>query len=121
MLDKAVNVYNNIYCDYFTSQPTPGLTNDSYDAIVSSGSFLPGHIPAECLIEAVRLVKKGGLICIVTRTEGEGSFNDQGYADKFRVVIKQLKEMGNLEELKWKKVYYNKENEGVVMVFRILK
>ena len=40
---------------------------DSYDGVLSSGVFTPGHAPATCLDELVRIVKPGGLICFTLR------------------------------------------------------
>ncbi|XP_071480733.1 methyltransferase-like protein 27 [Diadema antillarum] len=48
--------------------PTPLLLkDDSFDAAVSSGAFLPGHCDGSSLKELVRLVKPGGLIVIAMR------------------------------------------------------
>ncbi|XP_033761482.1 methyltransferase-like protein 27 [Pecten maximus] len=117
---RATNTYNNLYCEYFTSKPTPGLDQDSYDVIISAGSLIAGHLPTDCFIEAVRLVRKGGIICIITRTEGKGSFNEAGYGDKCKVVLKQLQDEGELEEIQWEKVNYYASNAGVIMTYRVL-
>ncbi|XP_072169630.1 methyltransferase-like protein 27 [Diadema setosum] len=48
--------------------PTPLLLKDnSFDAVVSSGVFLPGHCDGSSLKELVRLVKPGGFIVIAMR------------------------------------------------------
>lgn len=40
---------------------------DSYDAVLSAGTFTPGHAPPEGLHELVRIVKPGGVICFTLR------------------------------------------------------
>ncbi|XP_060079767.1 methyltransferase-like protein 27 [Ylistrum balloti] len=124
MLDAArgSNVYRNLICKYFTAEPTPGLEKDSYDVIVSAGSLFPGHLPPDCFIEAARIVKPGGLICVITRTEGKGSFfSDPKYLDKFKATIKLLKEEEKLEEIKWEKTNYYKSTSGVLILYRVLQ
>lgn len=40
---------------------------DSYDAVVSAGTFTPGHAPPEGFDELIRIVKPGGVICFTLR------------------------------------------------------
>ncbi|OWF42347.1 Williams-Beuren syndrome chromosomal region 27 protein [Mizuhopecten yessoensis] len=123
MLEKAraKHVYTNLFCQYFTAGPTPGLDKDSYDVIISAGSLIRGHLPTDCFIEAARIVRPGGIICMLTRTEGSGSFNESGYQDQFRTVIKQLEEEKKLEEIKWEQLNYNSSSNGIMMAYRVLQ
>lgn len=50
---------------------------DSYDGVLSSGVFTPGHAPASCLDELVRIVKPSGLISFTLRHDEP----PPGYAD----------------------------------------
>jgi predicted TPR repeat methyltransferase len=38
------------------------LTDDSFDAVVCSGTFTSGHVTAECLDELVRVLRAGGIL-----------------------------------------------------------
>ncbi|OWF42346.1 Williams-Beuren syndrome chromosomal region 27 protein-like [Mizuhopecten yessoensis] len=123
MLEKAraTHVYTNLLCQYFTARPTPGVDKDSYDVIISAGSFLQGHLPTNCFIEAARIVRPGGIICIITRTEGKGNFDEPEYRDQFIAVIKQLQEERKLEEIKWEKVNHSPFSSGIIIAYRVLQ
>ncbi|XP_013412045.1 methyltransferase-like protein 27 isoform X2 [Lingula anatina] len=71
MLEKAKTrgVYENFIQEFLTPDPTPGIANDTYDAVVSSGGMGEGHIPCGALREMVRVVKPGGLVVIAMREE----------------------------------------------------
>jgi len=66
LLDKAKTkeVYSDLFCASITTEPTPNIQNDTYDAVVSSGSFFPNHIKVEALKELARITKCGGFIII---------------------------------------------------------
>ncbi len=65
LLDKAAEkkVYVKSHCQFFGSSDDTKLKSEgdgSYDAVVVAGAFVKGHLPADALREAARLVKKGG-------------------------------------------------------------
>jgi len=66
LLDQArmKGVYLDLFCASITTEPTPNIENDTYDAVVSSGSFFPSHIKVEALKELARITKSGGFIII---------------------------------------------------------
>ena len=60
-------IYILLYIDY-------GFVSDSYDAVVTTGSFVPGHVNEECYEELIRITKKGKLlfsviICLNLKTK----------------------------------------------------
>ncbi|XP_077996307.1 methyltransferase-like protein 27 [Glandiceps talaboti] len=66
LLDKAKEkgIYKKLICAKLGTGPTDGVNEDTYDAIVCIGAFLPGHLDDSNLPEMARIVKKGGLICV---------------------------------------------------------
>lgn len=58
---RKKNVYTNFITATMGSEPTH-LESDQYDAVVSAGCFLPGHMTEESFPELIRLVKPSGLI-----------------------------------------------------------
>ncbi|XP_071157824.1 methyltransferase-like protein 27 [Mytilus edulis] len=116
MLEKAKekNLYRNYVCELLTKE-TFKNANGLYDCIVCSGSFCPGHIPAEALQEFIRLTKKGGRVVIAMRDEWEAP----GYSDSIKTRMRQL-----IDDGKWVKTHeelYNHyfDKAGVVYVFQV--
>ena len=52
------------------------IANDSYDAIVCTGTFTFGHVDANAFDELVRITRPGGKICFTIR---EGAYEAYGY------------------------------------------
>lgn len=52
------------------------LADNSYDAVVCTGTFTYGHVDADAFDELVRVTKPGGVICFTIR---EGAYKDYGY------------------------------------------
>eukprot|EP00994_Dinema_validum_P000784 NODE_1151_length_1077_cov_190.973735_g889_i0.p1 GENE.NODE_1151_length_1077_cov_190.973735_g889_i0~~NODE_1151_length_1077_cov_190.973735_g889_i0.p1 ORF type:complete len:224 (-),score=36.15 NODE_1151_length_1077_cov_190.973735_g889_i0:345-1016(-) len=66
MLRKAtaLGVYRNLFCELIGDDRMQSTPDDSYDLIVSSGSFYPHHLPGSCLPALVRAVKPGGYLVL---------------------------------------------------------
>ena len=58
--------------------PLP-LPTDSYDAMVSAGTFTFGHVPASGFDEIVRIVRSGGFLVFTLPAEGD----PEGYREKY--------------------------------------
>merc|ERR1712226_112506 len=52
----------DFYCCFITTEPTPGINENKYDAVVSGGCFTTGNIKIEALKELIRITKVGGWI-----------------------------------------------------------
>jgi len=52
------------------------LADNSYDAVVCTGTFTYGHVDADAFDELVRVTKPGGVICFTIR---EGAYKEYGY------------------------------------------
>ncbi len=55
------------------------LADNSYDAVVCTGTFTYGHVDADAFDELVRVTKPGGVICFTIR---EGAYKDYGYRSR---------------------------------------
>ncbi len=55
------------------------LTDNSYDAVVCTGTFTYGHVDADAFDELVRVTRPGGVICFTIR---EGAYVDYGYRSR---------------------------------------
>ena len=64
---KALCAYNHLY-EHDLSDPLPERDN-TYSAVVCFGSLGPGHAPASCMEEFIRVTQAGGHIVFNTRAE----------------------------------------------------
>ena len=67
MLDvaRAKNIYRKLTRADLTS--TLEVEDSAYDAVVSSGVFLQGHVGPEAIPELARVLKPGGIMCFTVR------------------------------------------------------
>eukprot|EP00293_Proteomonas_sulcata_P003046 CAMPEP_0184323916 /NCGR_PEP_ID=MMETSP1049-20130417/132647_1 /TAXON_ID=77928 /ORGANISM="Proteomonas sulcata, Strain CCMP704" /LENGTH=104 /DNA_ID=CAMNT_0026645537 /DNA_START=99 /DNA_END=410 /DNA_ORIENTATION=+ len=72
--------------------PQQAVPPESYDALVSVGTFTPGHMGADGFESVLKYLKKGGLFCFTARSI---YFNDTGVGIKER--IKKLETEGKIE------------------------
>ena len=66
MLDvlEGKNLYSRCHCQPFgvdRRHRLSGAPDGSYDLVVICGAFGYGHLPADAVEEAARLVRKGGI------------------------------------------------------------
>lgn len=47
----------------------PGLADNSYDAIISVGTFACGHLGPEAFSELIRITQPGGPFCFTSRDQ----------------------------------------------------
>ena len=80
-------VYKNIIEGYIGNDSL-SIEQKSYDAIVCSGAFTKGHLPAAAMDEMIALVKQGGILCFNIRDNT--LVNDShGYQRKLEEILKQ--------------------------------
>ena len=74
----------NIYKRSFFSDLTKEIpvTNNSYDGVVSSGTFTHGHVGPSSISELVRITKPGGLITISINEKHWISLDFEGEVEK---------------------------------------
>jgi len=84
MLDQARD--KGVYSELFEADLTRtiDIPTDSYDAVISVGTFTHSHIGPDRLDEVLRLVKPGGLACITVNGD---SYLADGYGAKFDSMV----------------------------------
>ncbi|XP_035693281.1 uncharacterized protein LOC118427550 [Branchiostoma floridae] len=120
MLDEAKvkNIYGRLICD-FVGPEQLDIENDTYDAIACCGGFATGHLKDDCFPELIRVVKPGGIICIIMREEFLHTL--EAYKDKLEPAMARLEQEGLWERVSrdvFPDFYPNKT--GVRFVFRVL-
>lgn len=73
----------NIYSRHMQADLSKPLDirDNTYDAIVCTGTFTYGHVTPDGFDELVRITKPGGAICFTVR---EGAYEDHGYAERLQ-------------------------------------
>jgi len=66
---ESKQLYSHVLPEFIGGGNKVNSSDDTYDAVVSSGAFGPGHIPSDAILEMLRLVKRGGHVIIVMREE----------------------------------------------------
>lgn len=65
---KALNIYQRLFIDKLGDNRLD-VEDDTYDALISIGTFIPGHVNQSAFPEFLRIVKPGGFIIIGMREE----------------------------------------------------
>ncbi|XP_070179660.1 methyltransferase-like protein 27 isoform X2 [Littorina saxatilis] len=65
---RAKKVYRKEFCCYLNEKPLP-IADNAYDCAVMAGGMIEGHVPCSGLYQLARVVKPGGLVCLVMREE----------------------------------------------------
>ncbi len=91
--------------------------DDTYDAMVSAGTFTFGHAPASSFDEIVRVVRSGGYLVFTLPAEGD----PEGYREKYE----ELTEMGRWSMIEWGDAFYSvpdvePETQHRIAVFRVI-
>jgi SAM-dependent methyltransferase len=73
---------------------------DSYDAVLSAGTFTPGHAPPEGFDELTRIVKPGGVICFTLRDD----VVPKGFPETFDRLT---------QDGRWRKEYVSEPFQGM--------
>ncbi|WP_223427598.1 class I SAM-dependent DNA methyltransferase [Tateyamaria pelophila] len=84
MIKHAGNlqVYNRLY-EHDLGRPIPEEDN-SFDAVTCFGSLGPGHAPAECLDEFIRVTRPGGFVIFNVRPD---TYEEQGLSKKIEGLV----------------------------------
>ncbi|XP_045103455.1 uncharacterized protein LOC123499492 [Portunus trituberculatus] len=95
------------------------IPSDTYDVVISSGSFDEGHIPVNGLDELVRVTKKGGLVVIVMLLKKLNP--TEPFTGKLEPHMEELERKGAWIKLQ-RRVFPNFvfEKEGVLFTFHVV-
>ena len=104
-----------IYRDLFIAdlnQVLP-LSDESYDAVVSCGTFTHGHVGAGALDEIMRLIRRGGVLaCTVHRDVWQAA----GFEEKLDRMQEQA--MVVVEDIRHQPYFEGREPEGLYILLR---
>ncbi len=64
---KQTGFYQQLFSGINLNQSIPAALRKQYDATICIGTFTPGHVRPEALIQMLDLTKSGGLIVLSTR------------------------------------------------------
>jgi len=114
---RRKNIYDHFITAYLDTNPLPTLPN-TYDCAVTSGGMGEGHIPYNSLHQLIRVVKPGGLICIVMREAY--LYNHSQYKDTLEPYMNLLEEQGQWELVSRTVVeHYCFELNGIIYKYRV--
>lgn len=120
-------IYERTFCQLLTGEPDSRLpvADDTYDAALSAGAFLPGHIPDTAFGELIRVTRNGGYV-IWTRGRAKNYANVSNAVseDDFRREVDRLTAAG-----RWRPVDgfprvlpdYYPAKEGLLNVMQVTK
>lgn len=125
MLQKArdTNCYKSLKFIVYTKDSKLPYDDRTFDAILLSGAFEPGHLPLDVMYELARVTKFGGKIAFILRdptdyAELDEQFKDAGFE-------KLIEKMISLRLIKWVPGFpaeeiYVQDKKGYVWAFEVL-
>ncbi|XP_034332750.2 methyltransferase-like protein 27 [Magallana gigas] len=118
MLEKAreKGLYRNYIYEVIGSKPL-NIPSGSYDVITVVGSHTKNHIKGEALQEMIRLLKSGGIICIVARMEGFYKFEE--YKDSFFPLCDKLEKDGKWQKIECSECPYWNTLKGITFLYKV--
>jgi ubiquinone/menaquinone biosynthesis C-methylase UbiE len=90
------------------------IPDNTYNYIISAGTFTHGHVGASALDELLRISKPGALFCIAINST---YFSSTGFEKKFHQLSKKITQL----EFITVQIYFegdHTDGEGVVAIFR---
>lgn len=120
MLEKArkKDIYDRFICDTIGDHKTD-IEDDVYDCTIIAGGMGEGHIPCEALEEMIRIVRPGGLVCIVMREEYLSYV--QEYKGHLENLMTKLEDTNQWQLISRKTVQnYSFNKNGVVFKYHVV-
>lgn len=115
---RPKGLYRSLFLGDLTG--TLNLPDQSYDAVISCGTFTHGHVGPECLPELLRITRPGAVFACGTIgpvLDGAG----------FGSALARLVARGRISPIAWRDIpvyegaeHPHKDDRGLVMVFRKL-
>lgn len=120
-ISEQKQVYKKLMCINIRSDAAVDVIADNtYDALVSCGSFSPESLNQSCFPDIARIVKPGGIIVIIIREDylrTVDDFNDNKFEDAIRELVDR-----NAWTLVSRQTHerFLKDLRGLVFVFKVL-
>ncbi|GFO30311.1 Williams-Beuren syndrome chromosomal region 27 protein, partial [Plakobranchus ocellatus] len=117
---KKKGIYRSIIQSPIGGEKPLDVPNDTYDAVCTTGTFGPGHIPCSAIPEIVRILKPGG--CFLNCMRAEYLLDVPEYKDRLVPLLEELEGQGLIMKEEWT-VYPNHftGKDGIRMVYRKLQ
>ncbi|KAM7451520.1 Methyltransferase domain [Porites harrisoni] len=94
--------YKRFICTALTEKRVCEVETGEFDIVIAAGALIMANVRPEALVEIVRMVKKGGLVCFSLR------YNE---VDHYEPKMTELEKEGIWEKLGSKKIpYFNQED-----------
>merc|ERR1712071_29428 len=68
-LAKKEESYKNFYVSLLGGEHVAPIEAETYDAVIASGTFAPGHLYSDAFLDLIRMTKKGGVIAWSMRND----------------------------------------------------
>ncbi|XP_078495245.1 uncharacterized protein LOC101243204 [Ciona intestinalis] len=81
---KDIN-FRNILRHFVNENGNLPMGDEMYDVVVSSGTFLPNHIPVTSIFGIINVIKRGGLLLFTRRLK-----TTEGYGQQFVENVEKL-------------------------------
>eukprot|EP00058_Branchiostoma_floridae_P008670 XP_002594158.1 hypothetical protein BRAFLDRAFT_65010 [Branchiostoma floridae] len=104
-------------CTCSTSKPSMSAETHAYtyDALCTAGSFSDGHLKSDCLEEMIRIVKSGGVICLIVKE----AFLEE--YEKLEPRMCELQDKGLWERVSRSVAEEYVENgNGIIFIYKVL-
>jgi SAM-dependent methyltransferase len=115
---RPKGLYRNLFVEDLTK--ALDIPDETYDAVISCGTFTHGHVGPECLPELLRITRPGAVFACGTIgpvLDGAG----------FGSALARLVAQGRITAVEWRDIpiyegaaHPHKDDRGLVMVFRRL-
>lgn len=112
---KQTGCYQQLYSGVNLNQPLPEALHKQYDASICVGTFTPGHVHPEALLQMVELTKTNGLVVLSTRIPYYDSTNFQQVSDQ----LVQEKKADLLQQ--YMNAPYRDDGDAHYWVYSVLK
>lgn len=118
MLEKAreKGLYRKYFCEAIGPKPLD-IPSGSYDIITVVAAHTKNHIKGEALEEMIRLVKSGGILCIVAHMEG--FYELEEYKDSFFPLCDQLEKDGKWQKIECSECPFWSDVKGLKFLYRV--
>ncbi|XP_046385478.1 methyltransferase-like protein 27 [Ischnura elegans] len=114
---KARGIYGKTWKDTIGIHQTP-IEDNAYDAVMTAGAFLDGHMPVNAVHEMVRIVRPGGYISTVVR---EDYLTNAKEISKLEPLFDKLEAEKKIKRiLRRVSPKYYLDHNGVVFLYKVL-
>ncbi|XP_078688167.1 methyltransferase-like protein 27 [Branchiostoma floridae x Branchiostoma belcheri] len=114
---EGKNVYKNLIQDLLGPKRLQ-IEDDTYDGLCCSGSFSHGHLKCDCLEEMIRVVKPGGIICLIVK---EVFLQTEEEYKKLEPRMSELQDKGLWEKMSRVVAKdYADDYNGIIFTYKVL-